>query len=308
MLAKPSNLIQPSEKGAALITVTWVVLILSAMTVSILTLTKTNRQSIAAVEESVKAQFEMRSLMTLFMNRFFYNEDNVFFTRGNIEFNGSVYEITIQHEAGKINLNRSDLATLSLSFAAAGAEHEQAKYIAGAIIDWRDSDNEIEPIYGSEADDYLLSSNPIDYSSTDQQIITMIQPRNGPFESIGELMSVKGVTEKLYLCVEPILTVSSLHGNIDPTYASSEMRQVLSWARENNWENREWPDPTGTEIENPTNPSEFGGRAISVQIRKESQTTIFQQIVRFKSVDTLDYEPLTPVTKMIKSRNQPSCH
>jgi DNA uptake protein ComE-like DNA-binding protein len=63
--------------------------------------------------------------------------------------------------------------------------------IVAALIDWRDSDNQVTPA-GAEADYYAALTPPY-------------QPRNGPFQTIRELMMVRGLTRDLLLGSEPDL-------------------------------------------------------------------------------------------------------
>ena len=57
--------------------------------------------------------------------------------------------------------------------------------IAAAIIDWRDADNQVTP-GGAEADYYNSLQPPY-------------QPRNGPFQTVRELLMVKGISSELLL-------------------------------------------------------------------------------------------------------------
>lgn len=57
--------------------------------------------------------------------------------------------------------------------------------IAASIIDWRDADNQVTP-GGAEADYYNALQPPY-------------QPRNGPFQTVRELLMVKGISRELLL-------------------------------------------------------------------------------------------------------------
>ncbi len=60
--------------------------------------------------------------------------------------------------------------------------------VAASIIDWRDEDNQVTP-GGAEADYYLAMRRPY-------------LPRNGPIQTIRELLMVRGVTPELLLGVD----------------------------------------------------------------------------------------------------------
>ncbi|MBE0535378.1 MAG: general secretion pathway protein GspK [Phycisphaerae bacterium] len=79
-------------------------------------------------------------------------------------------------EAGKINLNSAPLEAL-LKLPGMTAE------LAASIIDWRDEDDEISP-GGAESEYYLLLEEPYNC-------------KNGPFETVEEVLLVKGASEEL---------------------------------------------------------------------------------------------------------------
>ena len=114
--------------------------------------------------------------------------------------NDAVMRATITDEFGKINLNAlvvNDNGTriirehirfglqefFRLRGEAAGAEVDPEALVE-SIIDWIDEDDEAEQ-GGAEADFYLASENP--YNA-----------KNGPMDSIDELLLIKGMTTDLY--------------------------------------------------------------------------------------------------------------
>jgi type II secretory pathway component PulK len=91
--------------------------------------------------------------------------------------NPGLYTVGISDEAAKLNLNT---ATLDMLMALPNMTQD----IAEAIIDWRDPDSDVTGIGGAE-DDYYLSLPEPYYC------------KNGPFESVEELLLVKGITPDL---------------------------------------------------------------------------------------------------------------
>ncbi|HPD45889.1 MAG TPA: type II secretion system protein GspK [Anaerohalosphaeraceae bacterium] len=79
-------------------------------------------------------------------------------------------------EAGKINLNSAPLEVL-LKLPGMTAE------LAASIIDWRDADDEISP-GGAESEYYLLLEEPYNC-------------KNGPLETVEEVLLIKGATEDI---------------------------------------------------------------------------------------------------------------
>jgi general secretion pathway protein K len=86
------------------------------------------------------------------------------------------YSVVVTDEAGKLNINSITKEQLM-------ALPYMEEYIADAILDWRDGDDEPQA-QGVEAGYY--ENLPVPYTI-----------RNGPFRTIRELLRVKGVTEEL---------------------------------------------------------------------------------------------------------------
>jgi type II secretory pathway component PulK len=86
------------------------------------------------------------------------------------------YSVRVTDEAGKLNLNTATKEQLM-------ALPYMEESIADAILDWRDTDDEVRTD-GAEAGYY--ENMPFPYTI-----------RNGPFKTVRELLRVKGVTESL---------------------------------------------------------------------------------------------------------------
>jgi len=95
-----------------------------------------------------------------------------------------VYEVRFVDEAGKINLNRANDDTLRRIFMHLGADERQRNTIVDSIMDWRDEDD-LHRLNGAESEYYLSLSPP--YTA-----------RNGPFDSVEDLLWVKGMTAELF--------------------------------------------------------------------------------------------------------------
>lgn len=97
---------------------------------------------------------------------------------------GGVYEVRFIDEAGKFNLNRVNDDVLRRIFIHLGADEKLANILADSIMDWRDEDD-LHRLNGAESD-YYLSLSP-GYTA-----------KNGPFDSVEDLLWVKGVTPELF--------------------------------------------------------------------------------------------------------------
>lgn len=118
--------------------------------------------------------------------------------------------VVIRDESAKIDLNAANDALLKGLLLSAGLDEEQANQLLDAILDWRDADDLTRP-QGAERDGYEALGLPY-------------IPTNAPFQTVGELQRVIGITPDLYRKVAGALTVFSKSPGISSTLAP---RQVL---------------------------------------------------------------------------------
>jgi len=97
---------------------------------------------------------------------------------------GGTYRLRLVDESSKINLNRADESMLRRIFSNLGVEESLIGILVDSIMDWRDQDD-LHRTNGAE-DDYYLSLSP------------RYTAKNGSFDSLEELLWVKGVTASLY--------------------------------------------------------------------------------------------------------------
>ena len=100
------------------------------------------------------------------------------------EFGGGGYQVRVNDESGKININTVEEAALREVFNNLEFDPDIAQELADAILDWRDPDF-LERLNGVESDYYL--SLPIPYPAKD-----------GPFDTPDELLLVRGITPELF--------------------------------------------------------------------------------------------------------------
>ena len=93
------------------------------------------------------------------------------------------FEYSITDEEGKLNINKASLLQLKNIFLESGVDVSEVDIIVDSIIDWRDG-NDLHMLNGAEEDYY--SSLPKPYSCKD-----------APFDSIEELLLVKGMTRDI---------------------------------------------------------------------------------------------------------------
>lgn len=95
-----------------------------------------------------------------------------------------VSRVRLMDEGGKINLNRADENTLRSVFTNLGIEEPVRSTLVDSILDWIDPDD-LHRVNGAENDYYQSLSPP--YSA-----------KNGPFDTVEELLWVKGMTTELF--------------------------------------------------------------------------------------------------------------
>ncbi len=93
------------------------------------------------------------------------------------------FEYIITDEDGKLDINIATPKQLKDIFTESGLDSDEADGIVASILDWRDS-NDLHRLNGAEEDYYRDLDEP--YSCKD-----------GPFDSIEELLLVKGMTKEI---------------------------------------------------------------------------------------------------------------
>jgi general secretion pathway protein K len=201
------------QRGIALIVVMWILVLLTIVvgTYAVLARTEslqsrflfdTTRARYAAEAGIHRAAYEMRNPDT----------ETRWVPDGRpyvVDFGGAEVEIRITDESGKINLNAAAADELSNLFMSRGMEETEAWHLADAIEDWRDPD-ELPRLYGAELAEYEAAGYPYG-------------PPNEAFGSVEELQQVIGMSWALYRELEPLLTVHSRGGRLNPAFASADV-------------------------------------------------------------------------------------
>jgi general secretion pathway protein K len=128
--------------------------------------------------------------------------------------NGAQLLVTAVDETSKIDLNSASEALLKGLMTQVGElDADAAAHVVDAILDWRDADDLRRP-NGAEQAEYRAAN--LKYG-----------PGNAPFESVGELGRVLGVTPELYARLSRSLTVYSRQAGINPATAPREVLLAL---------------------------------------------------------------------------------
>ena len=196
-----------SERGAVLLVVLWTLIILTVMALELGRSMRLEGMTTDTYQQEAKAY----SLAVAGLNRALYHfliaesqgrtllslqssvevepepadvwirADGTWYSE---EFGEGGYRTRVSDEGAKINLNRVDEITLKQAFLNLDLERELAEALTDAILDWRDADD-LKRLNGAERDYYL--SLPTPYPAKD-----------APFDSVDELLLVRGVTRQLF--------------------------------------------------------------------------------------------------------------
>ena len=118
--------------------------------------------------------------------------------------------VSVRSESTRIDLNGADVKLLEGLYKAFGTGTMSPRTFASRVIDWRDSNDKPRP-EGAEKDEYFALG-------------LQHTPRNAPFQSVGELRYVAGMTDADIAAMAPYVTVYNPDGAIAPKNAD---RRVL---------------------------------------------------------------------------------
>jgi general secretion pathway protein K len=99
-------------------------------------------------------------------------------------FGNGEYKVRIDNDSGKVNINQADKGLLRLMLNGFALDEQEKDVVVDSILDWKDADSN-HRINGAE--DNYYQSLPDPYKC-----------RNADFESVEELLLVKGVTPDIF--------------------------------------------------------------------------------------------------------------
>jgi len=129
-------------------------------------------------------------------------------------FAGHQLQVRVVDESAKVDLNVAPPELMVALLQALGVDFERARRLSGAIQDWRDGDDLLNPEGGAEDPQYASAKLP--YGAKDR-----------PFETLSELRLVLGMDPALFEKLRPHLTVYSGLAQPNPTYASQPVLEAL---------------------------------------------------------------------------------
>lgn len=223
-----------SINGAALLLVLWMIVLLTALVGAFALTARVEHMQGQVVARGFSAENAARAGLEYALHRLALTDPRVQWQADGRpyewQFAGAKIEVRIVSEAGKVDLNQADSGLLAGLLRALGSDPGEATRLAGAIIDWRDSDSMTQLSGGAEDADYAAAGRP--YGAKDAE-----------FESIAELEQVLGFTPALYAKIAPHVTVYSRSPRPDPTFATAPVLNAIGMDGERIVDQRGQVDP-----------------------------------------------------------------
>lgn len=205
------------QRGIVLVLVLWMIILLTIIAVTYSQSSRTETLSTANNVNQLKAiaaaeagiHIVINDLLKIQNEQEWSQDGQAFLT----QFDQAELSISLRNTAGLIDINTvSDTLLLRLFEAVLPEDEHQAT--VDAILDWRDPDN-LKRNLGAEKDEYRrLNIEP--------------SAKNGPFNTVNELLNVLGMTQDLYQEIYPYLTVHSQHKFLNPKYADETLLYYFS--------------------------------------------------------------------------------
>lgn len=207
----------PAQRGAALLVVLWLLALLTVLVGGFALVSRTEALQGRAMRGGTQAQFAARAGIDYAMLRL---QDPLDVRRWSpdgrtyrLAFDDARLEIRIVDESGKVDLNTAEPELLARLFLALEVDEDDAYALAQAIAEWRDTAglSRWAAAGGRPGDGgYVLDG-----------------PRHAPFESVGELQLVDGVTPEIHRAAAPHLTVHTGLALPSPDFAQEPVLRAL---------------------------------------------------------------------------------
>jgi general secretion pathway protein K len=182
-----------NERGSALMSVLWIVLVLSLVSFSLAATVRVEVESIKQTFDSEKAFFMARGAAEIVFDSFSKHqplpadspvrqENGEYF----FPFKDGEAVVRFESEAGRIDINQASDVLLATMLNSLQVDRETRNHIVDSILDWIDSDD-IPHLYGGEVADYPPVAPGQD-----------ARPRNGKFLSVDEILLVRNMTPEIF--------------------------------------------------------------------------------------------------------------
>jgi general secretion pathway protein K len=210
-------------RGAALLLVLWVVVLLTGVVTLFATAARTEGMQGRTLARATAARYAAEAgLEVAAMHLQGIDLRARWLPDGRAQrfsFDGHRIEVRVVDESAKIDLNAAPTDVLSGLFVALQVDPDRARALAGAIIDWRDPDNLLAAEGGAEDSDYAQAGLP--YGAKDR-----------PFDTVSELRQVLGMDAATFERARPYLTVYTGQARPSPNFAARPVLQAIGMTPE----------------------------------------------------------------------------
>jgi general secretion pathway protein K len=218
------------EVGIALIVVAWFLALATLLAMSAVFLARGSAKSIANRANQVDAELAAdsgirRAVLGLLEQdpRDRWKPDG---GEEALDYYGARVRISITDESGRIDINGADELLLTALFAGNGIDLYVAQTLADRIVDWRDADEQQQPL-GAERSLYGARGLPH-------------EPRDGPFETPGELRLVLDYPSEATALLSRAITTYTGQTGVYVQAAPPEVVAALEWADARQLGGRRW--------------------------------------------------------------------
>ena len=207
-----------AARGAALLLVLWLVLLLSGLVAGYALSARVESMQGNGVARAAVAGEAARGGVEYAVSRLLDPDPaRRWVADGRIHrfaLDGIPIEVAVRDEAAKIDLNAASFNLLQAFFAALGEPRASAGKLAAAVVDWRDPDQLGQPAGSAEDADYAAAG-------------LAGGAKDAPFDNVAELLQVLGMRPSLQAAAAPHLTVHGGRALPDAALADAVVRRAL---------------------------------------------------------------------------------
>jgi general secretion pathway protein K len=226
-----------NERGTVLMSVLWIVLVLSLISFSLAATVRVEMESSLQSFDSERAFFMAKSAAELVLDSEmkklpFPDDGPVKRENGEFIFPFDAGEARVRYasDSGRIDVNVASDVQLAAMFDSLELDRETRNRLVDSVLDWIDADD-IPHLYGGEIADYPASNGQVR------------RPRNARFEYVDEVLLVRNMTPEIFfgrLIVDPVtnryrrlpgfrdlVTVQSGKAEVDLNVASKDVLNAL---------------------------------------------------------------------------------
>src|SRR2546425_846467 len=181
-----------NDRGMVLMSVLWIVLVIAFISFSLAAAVRVEVAAAQSSFDSERAFFMAKSAAGVLFQSLQNPDilDGLPVRRQNgayiFPFDSGEARVRLESSTGLIDVNAASDQMLASMFDSLGLDQAKRNQLVDTILDWRDSDD-VPRLYGAEVDDYgqvVLGPGRL--------------PRNQDFQSVDELLLVKGMTPQIY--------------------------------------------------------------------------------------------------------------